>query len=71
CNVPNVLSFDLSSAANAITATGLAVGTVGSTDNCVDPGTVQVQNPSGGTAVAPGSAVNLTISTCNGGGDPK
>lgn len=65
--VPNVLSFDEASAISAIQAKGLTVGTISTTNNCVDPGSVMTQNPSGGVAVPVGSAVNLTISTCTGG----
>jgi beta-lactam-binding protein with PASTA domain len=70
CTVPNVLSFDQTSAVNSIHAVGLNVH-IGSINNCLDPGTVQSENPSSGTSVAPGSTVNITISTCTGGGNPK
>jgi hypothetical protein len=69
--VPNVLSLTKSQAVAAIHAAGLVVGTVSSLNNCVDPGTVQSQNPTGASVVAPGSAVNLTVSACTGGGLPK
>jgi hypothetical protein len=66
--VPNVLGYEAASAEDAIIAAGLTVGTPSYTNTCVDPGSVQGQNPSGGTLVSPGSTVNLTISTCSGGG---
>jgi hypothetical protein len=69
--VPNVLSLDKSLAVAAIHAAGLVVGTVSHIDNCVDPGTVQTQHPAGTSVVAPGSAVNLTVSACSGGGPNK
>jgi hypothetical protein len=59
--VPNVLSFDDTSAQNAIIAAGLTVGSVGLENSCVAEAlTVLTQNPSGGTQAPPGSAVNLT-----------
>jgi hypothetical protein len=63
--VPNVLGMDQASAENYIGMAGLSVGNVSYTNNCVDPGSVQTQNPSGGARVAPGSTVNLSVSTCN------
>lgn len=72
-NVPNVLSWDQGQAESRIVAVGLTVGSVSTTNNCIAPGTVQVQHPSPTTAVAPGSTVDLTVSTCTstggGGGD--
>jgi len=68
--VPFVVGFDLSSAIQAINSANLAVGSVGFVNTCVDPGSVQQQNPAGGTVVLPGTAVNLQVSTCVG-GDPK
>jgi beta-lactam-binding protein with PASTA domain len=70
--VPNVLSYDESSARRAINAAGLTVGTVSQVNNCVDPGTVQTQSLSGGTVVLPGTVLSIAVSTCNstgGGGD--
>jgi len=40
-------------------------------NDCVAPGDVVSQSPAGGTQVAPGTVVNLTVSTCTGGGTPK
>lgn len=68
CVVPNVLSLSQSDATNVIVAAGLTLGTVSTTNNCVSPGSVQVQNPQAGAVVSPGSAVNITVSTCTSGG---
>ena len=69
--VPNVLGDTGKNAAAKIHLAGLTVGDISQVNNCVDPGTVQVQNPKGGTTVAQGSTVQFTISTCTGGGHPK
>jgi hypothetical protein len=66
--VPTVVGSDEPSAVRAIHAAGLAVGQISSISSCVDPGLVQLQNPRGGTLVAPGSSVSLTIATCPSGG---
>jgi hypothetical protein len=66
--VPNVLTEDRTTAQNRITAAGLTVGSVSQVNNCLDPGTVQSQNPSGGAQVQPGTAVDITVSTCTGNG---
>jgi serine/threonine-protein kinase len=61
--VPNVLSFDDTSARNAITAAGL-VPSVTMTPSCVAfRGTVLTQNPQGGAAATRGDTVRLTEST--------
>jgi hypothetical protein len=58
--VPNVMTFDDTSAQNSITAAGLAVGSVTTTSNCaVKAGDVVFQSPDAGTVVAAGSQVNL------------
>jgi|SRR5947208_8390463 len=58
--VPNVLSFDDQSARSAINAAGLAVGQISFDTRCINPaGTVELQNPTGGTLVLRGTAVNL------------
>jgi hypothetical protein len=58
--VPNVMTFDDTSAQNSITAAGLMVGSVTKTPNCaVKAGDVVFQNPDAGTVVAAGSQVNL------------
>ena len=61
--VPDVVGQAQSAAEADITAAGLVVGTV--TTQCSDSvpaGQVISQSPAGGTAVAPGSAVNLVVS---------
>ena len=68
--VPNVLSFDDQSARSAINAAGLAVGQISFDTRCINPaGTVELQNPTGGTLVPRGTAVNLRedASGCRGG----
>lgn len=77
--VPNVRYWDPSSAMSAIRAAGLTVGVVSYVNTCLDPGTVQGTSPSAGAVVAPGTAVNLSVSTCTstggggggGGGNPR
>lgn len=62
--VPNVLSFDDTSARNASTAAGLTVGAISPDNGCLaEAGTVLTQNPNGGTQAQPGSAVTLTESS--------
>src|SRR5205814_10535026 len=63
-SVPNVVNQTQTAATTAITGAGLVVGTVTSAASATVPsGSVISQNPVGGTSVAPGSAVNLTVST--------
>jgi beta-lactam-binding protein with PASTA domain len=69
--VPDVLGDTEEDAVAEIHAAGLTVSNISHINNCVDPGTVQVQNPKGGTAMAQGSTVHITISSCTGGGHPK
>jgi RHS repeat-associated protein len=63
-NVPSVVGLTQAAAQEAITGGGLAVGsvTVASSDT-VPSGNVIAQEPTGGTMAAPGSSVNLTVST--------
>jgi hypothetical protein len=68
--VPNLRALDRDGAIFDITNVGLVVGTIGKINNCVDPGTVQSQNPAAGRVVPLGSAVNFKLSTCVG-GDPR
>jgi PASTA domain len=71
--VPDVRSYDQASAVQRIVDSGLSVGTISSTNTCVDPGTVQSQQPSAGITVALGTPVNIAVSTCTntgGGGGP-
>jgi PASTA domain len=66
--VPNVLSQDESSAKAAIINAGLAIGRISHENNCIDPGSVQVQDPNAGAIVHRNTSVNLSISTCTGRG---
>ena len=67
-SVPHVIGDDSSSAMRAITNAGLTVGSVSHVNNCVDPGSVLTQDPSGGVIVSLGSTVDIQVSTCNSGG---
>ena len=63
-NVPAVTLITQANAQDAITAAGLVVGKVTQTNSTtVPPGSVISQNPAAGASVAPGSAVNLAISS--------
>jgi beta-lactam-binding protein with PASTA domain len=62
--VPNVVGLTQAAATTAITAAGLIVGEFGSSqDSTVPYGTVAGEYPAAGTAVATGSAVNITVSS--------
>jgi RHS repeat-associated protein len=62
--VPNVVGQAQATAESAIGAAGLTVGvTSAASSPTVPAGQVMSQNPAAGTSVAPGSAVNLVIST--------
>jgi beta-lactam-binding protein with PASTA domain/CubicO group peptidase (beta-lactamase class C family) len=62
--VPDVVGLDQATAEAAIVAAGLVVGTVTtSTSDTVPVGSVVSQNPLGGASVAPGSSVDLVISS--------
>src|SRR6202521_4315099 len=62
--VPNVEGLTQDAATTAITAAKLAVGTVTQqTSNTVATGKVISQDPASGSSVAPGSPVNLVISS--------
>jgi 6-phosphogluconolactonase len=62
--VPNVVGSSQASATSAITAAGLAVGTVATaSSSTVASGNVISESPAAGTSVASGSSVNLTVST--------
>jgi beta-lactam-binding protein with PASTA domain len=64
--VPDVRNMTESAAGTAIQAAGLAVGSPSHTcSDSVASGKVISQNPAGGTPVAGGSTVNLTVSTGN------
>jgi hypothetical protein len=63
-NVPNVVGLTQAAATTAITNAGLVVGAVTQQpSNAVPAGSVISQNPSAGTSVAAGSAVDLVVST--------
>jgi hypothetical protein len=61
--VPDVRDGTVASAASALTALGLHVGSIGSVvdDSCNQINLVMAQSPAPGTPVPPGSAVNLTV----------
>ena len=62
--VPNVEGLTQDAATTAVTAAKLAVGTVTQqTSNTVTTGKVISQDPASGSSVAPGSPVNLVISS--------
>src|SRR4029077_11459062 len=62
--VPNVVNQTQAAATTAITGAGLVDGIVTNASSATVPaGSVISQNPVGGTQVAPGSAVNLVVST--------
>ncbi len=58
--VPNLLSRPQSSATAAISALGL-IPKVTFSKYCVNPGDVMIQSPLGGTLVAPGTTVAITV----------
>ena len=60
--VPNVVGQMQSAAQSAITAAGLTVGTVTSTNNAAPSGQVISQSPIGGSSAVAGSAVAITVS---------
>jgi beta-lactam-binding protein with PASTA domain len=61
--VPNVVGQTQSAAENAITSAGLTVGTISQqNDNSVPAGNVISQNPTAGSSVGAGSAVDLVLS---------
>jgi beta-lactam-binding protein with PASTA domain len=62
--VPDVVGLTQASATSAITGAGLVVGTITQqASSTVPAGSVIAQNPTAGQLVAPGSAVNLVISS--------
>jgi beta-lactam-binding protein with PASTA domain/sugar lactone lactonase YvrE len=63
-SVPNVVGITQTAATSAITSAGLVVGTVTTAPSTTVPsGSVISENPTAGTAVNGGSAVNLVVST--------
>jgi PASTA domain len=64
-NVPNVVGDQVVKAEAAIRSAGLIPAVKPpSVSNCLHPGIVLGQNPGGGTQVAPGSQVGMTITAC-------
>jgi beta-lactam-binding protein with PASTA domain len=62
--IPNVVALTQASAQATITTASLVVGTVTTaTNNTVPAGSVISQNPTGGSNVPAGSAVNLVVSS--------
>lgn len=70
-SVPDVTGDDISTARSGLASAGLTVGDVSEDDGTSgkDPGTVLSQDPSGGSSVAKGSAVNLTVAAQSSGVD--
>ena len=63
-SVPNVVGLTQAAATTAITGAGLVLGNVTTQYSATVPaGSVISQNPLGGTSVAPGSAVDLVVSS--------
>jgi beta-lactam-binding protein with PASTA domain len=58
--VPNVLSDPLADAQSILSSVGLSVS-VSHSKQCIDPGAVLNQSPSGGAVALPGSTVHLTV----------
>jgi len=63
-SVPNVFSYDQASAVALLTGTYGLPTTTHTISDCWSPGDVENQSPAAGSAVAPGTTVRLTISTC-------
>lgn len=62
--VPSVTGVNQSTAQSRIQNAGLTVGTVGHDTRCIAPlGIVVSQNPGSGSSVAPGSRVNISVSS--------
>jgi len=67
--VPNYLGQPLSSVENFLLPGGaLTLGTVSYHYDCISPGDIETQNPTGGAVVSRGTAVNLSVSECSSGG---
>jgi hypothetical protein len=63
-NVPNVVGLTQAAATTAIQNAGLVAGTVTQASSAIVPaGKVISENPAAGTSLAPGSSVNLVVST--------
>ena len=68
--VPDVSGEPEAKALHLIAAAGL-VASLSHPQTCIDPGLVSQQSPAAGAAVAPGSKVSLTVTTCKQGGNGK
>lgn len=70
-SVPDVTDDDISTARSALASAGLTVGNVSEDDGTSgrSPGTVLSQDPSAGSSVAKGSAVNLAVAAQSSGVD--
>lgn len=68
--VPAVVGDTAVKAGQVIRNAGLTVS-ASSVNSCVDPGTVRSQDPAAGTQVALNSQVDIQISVCTNGGQPK
>jgi hypothetical protein len=68
-NVPNVVGLTQAAATSAITTATLVLGTVtNASSSTVPSGDVISENPAAGASVAPGTAVNIVVSTGGSGG---
>lgn len=61
-SVPDLVELDLELARRVLDAAGLRVGTVDSTADLAEPGTVLRIRPGEGTAIGRGAAIDLTVS---------
>lgn len=64
-SVPAVVGTSLEVAEAALQTAGLQAGAVGKKDAAAKAGTVLASSPAGGTAIAPGSHVDLTVASGN------
>jgi beta-lactam-binding protein with PASTA domain len=70
--VPELVGLHQGEAQGLITAAGLTLGGVSVNNDCVAPGDVTIENPTGGSTAPVGSPVHITVSSCTsrgGGGD--
>jgi Putative Ig domain/PASTA domain len=73
--VPELIGLHQGEAQGLIVAAGLTLGGVSVNDDCISPGEVTNQNPTGGGTALIGSPVRVTVSSCTsrggGGGGGK
>jgi beta-lactam-binding protein with PASTA domain len=69
--VRNVVGMDRAQATRVLTADGLSVGSVTEKESSKPAGTVLETDPTAGTTVSPGSAVNLVVAKAAKPKDPK